>query len=393
MYSGYCNICTDDKTLIGITYGCNSVLVMENNIMYRSWADMLNALYKNLFNSRCDLSEIRITYYYMDVPVTIFKIGYNKGLVIYNDENYIRAYSISPQHAVVDLAYCKIIENNKSNMEIIKNPFLDNVNIYENKNSKNVDKNNNSIAVDTKETKNNNIRHKTFLEKAKIKTQEKTEKIAKYNDNKNVKKQEETKQQPQENIKELKLVNDMQPKEKIRIFESDKTCYTKIKHDIEKGSIKIENINPCFKVKYLVFKVLESRNSINFTNNDNINAEFDLFNTLYDECNKNSQEKCCSKQKIYIPHNYQYMSNDKKEEYARKYKMTLKQFEDKYINGIIDDDLIENHINKIPKTHEKQDVASDGDASSSDSENSDFNSSDKPKIDTNFTNLISEYNK
>ena len=199
--------------------------------------------------------------------------------------------------------------------------------------------------------------------------------------------------------------------DKLRVFESDKFSYVSIKRDLEKGALKREDINPCFELKYLIFKVLESRNSIDFTKNDNISTEYELFKILYDECNENNQNNCKPIVKVYIPHNYQYMSKERKEEYARKYKMTLKQFEDKYVNGMVDDDIIENHINdpssnslnknkdmeKIVINASKSIVVDIDDQTPyiSDIEDDETNDdlSNSPKIDTNFMALTKEYNK
>ena len=105
-----------DQGYTMITYGNNEIIPTDRECRFSNLADMFNVLYKNLFSLRIDLLETRVVFYYRDVPVTFFKLAFNKGLVLYNDDNYIRPYSISPPHTGIDFAYCKMVEANQNSV-------------------------------------------------------------------------------------------------------------------------------------------------------------------------------------------------------------------------------------------------------------------------------------
>lgn len=143
-------------------------------------------------------------------------------------------------------------------------------------------------------------------------------------------------------IERDKRVEQFRRNEKFKMFESDKGSYIKIKKDIDSGLIKASEVHPFFALKYQIFKLLESRKVINFSKNDNIVDEYKLFRELYEECDEDNQKnnkKCDPVKKVYIPHNYQYMTDTDKELYANKYNLTKTQFEEKYINTMFDDGL------------------------------------------------------
>jgi hypothetical protein len=192
-----------------------------------------------------------------------------------------------------------------------------------------------------------------------------------------------------------------------------------MKNDIEKGTLKQNQMHPYFVIKYQIFKILEQRGKINFSSNSNISQEYEIFNELQNVCNEKDEDDTKIDQsicKVYIPHNYHYMSQDKKEDHAKKYKMTLQQFEDKYINYMMDDDIIEKHINngslqtQASQTNnvkeivsEKKDISidldnkspniSDGEFDNTDDTDDSDGEIDKPKIDQKFLELTKEYNK
>jgi len=84
------------------------------------------------------------------------------------------------------------------------------------------------------------------------------------------------------------------------------------------------------------------------------------FFEMHDECSKcddrddldefddDDFDKSCDKidsrhqMKVYIPHNYQYLSDDKKEAYAKKYKLSRDEFEKRYVNDYVDTTLVLN---------------------------------------------------
>src|SRR5581483_8177583 len=123
--------------------------------------------------------------------------------------------------------------------------------------------------------------------------------------------------------------------ENLNIFASDKKSYVKIKFDVENGFLKKDQIHPLFVIKYQIFQILESRGVINFLSDEQIKTEYDIYITLYDACKEENEDNEDKEKKasVWIPPNYHYLTDEKKEEYATKYKMNRAEFEDKYINN------------------------------------------------------------
>ncbi|AEJ34440.1 hypothetical protein MIMI_L204a [Acanthamoeba polyphaga mimivirus] len=127
-----------------------------------------------------------------------------------------------------------------------------------------------------------------------------------------------------------------------------------MKKDIDSGVLKPENINPMFSLKYMIFKILDSRLAIDFNSDQNIQQEYVLFNELFKECvdnnedNKNNMDNeedsdesdiesdsdldDSKSQNIEIPYKYFYLPVEEKESIAKKYGLNVSEFEDKYIN-------------------------------------------------------------
>ena len=219
--------------------------------------------------------------------------------------------------------------------------------------------------------------------------------------------------------------------DKMKIFESDKMSYVQMKKDLADGKLRTDDIHPFFVLKYDIFKVLDSRQTIDFSCGKNISNEYDIFMELYESYMDDNDDDQMTN--VYVPHNYNYMTPEKKTEHAKKYKMTRQQFENKYVNCMVDDDIIENHIKNscngssepvnsekglitdindnnlnIPQTNNLKkdklckttDTSSDSscdsscDSSGDISDTDDDSSSDSlPKVDDRFLKLTQEYNK
>ena len=390
------NVINDTTVMVSI---CDNSAYDEyhHKIICQSLTDAVFESYNLLIRMKSNLSNMRITILHFHIPITIFKLGYNKGLVLYNEDNYIKACSIVPSFAPIDMAFCRMMDSvyDKQNgmdnypLQVLLTKLVQpmsetmtNTNMLVEKSASSVNPmgevNPQKIGSNITATKNSGsvhaskTRHTNLLEKAKN-VQEGPEKVKIVTPKKD--RGFDEKFETKKETERTERIEAKRNNENLKVFTSDKKSYVLIKKDLENGSLKRENMNPYFVLKYQIFKILELRKSVDFTNDDNIVQEYELFTSLYDACDDNAKEDCSlinpkPIEKIYIPPNYQYMTKEKKEEYAKKYKMSLKQFEDKYINCMLDDDIIENHINNpenntktpnLSKVVEVDDKADDSD--------------------------------
>lgn len=350
--------------------------------------------------------KMKLASYCTSIRLTVFNLKFDGGLILWNDDNYIRVTSLYPEYMVLDLSLGK----HYLNVGPIEIPQGDgstkNLSLF----PKKINSENKDVFPDQNnfESKKDTNRHSKIFERAlQVNTHKK--------ENKNKKQHERPKNQSIRQNSSINSDDKIPPlvtnNQKLKIFDSDKRSYIKIKQDLEKNNIDQNDIHPCFVLKYNIFKILEGRKSIDFMSNDNIRKELELFQELYDECDDNSDDENDKNipQKVYIPHNYNFMDDDKKEEYAKKYKMTKKQFEDKYIKCMMQDDIIDNHINNagphelsqpetITNNKEKNDILEinnkplESDISSLDSDE-ETESDDSDSIDTNFIELTKAYNE
>lgn len=353
--------------------------------------DTIVQLYNILFGSNeINLIDIQIVCYYMGIPVINFNLGNDNGLILYNDDNYIRICALFPEYNVIDTAYTKFITS-----RIRKYPSIsDNTNKFQR--AAPIDNNNNNIKTYKYTAPINNI--KTSKHTVPVNNNKKYMFDRKNTDrNCNTRNSINSKKNVKNGSK-LEDINNLSTddninydfSEQIKIFESDKRSYFLIKKDLDDDVLKRDQIHPDFVLKYLIFKVLELREAINFASNSNIDNEFEIFSNLYEEYQKDN-EVDEPPHKVYIPHNYNYMTPDEKDKYAHKYNMTRQQFENKYINIIVEDDDIFGKINdkNIEEINDDTDNKSDTD-DKSDTGKPDDNP--KPKIDPGFLELIKEYN-
>lgn len=274
-----------------------------------SLEDMVNVLYHHLVDNKIfSLENITVIQYYQDFPIIKYYLKiHDNTLILYNENNHIQLISLFPEYTAIDNFFIKEYQN------VI---LMDKQKI-------------NPYPTKTLETPKNG-RHQSLLARANIVKQSIQNQL---NEKKNLSFDDDF-----ENLKEKQRNERIEygkNMEKFRIFESDKKSYVRIRNDIEKGLLKKDDIHPAFILKYQIFKILEERNSIDFGSDDKINEEYNVYNDLYNVC-QDDDDITEPTNKIYIPHNYHYMSDEKKEEHAKKYKMSRKEFEDKYLNSIID---------------------------------------------------------
>lgn len=115
-------------------------------------------------------------------------------------------------------------------------------------------------------------------------------------------------------------------------FLCDKKSYFKIKDDIDANIIKEIDINSDFLIKYDIFKILDSRDQLKKNIDTDLQNEYTLFTdfyNIYEEADDIITESKKPIMAIYIPPRYEYMTDQQKEDYAKKYKMTRIEFESK----------------------------------------------------------------
>ena len=109
-------------------YGKNYRIIDSQNSTFCDQANIYNLeeiilnLYDYLFHIRnVNLDSLQIGCFYMNIPVSIFKINFNNGLILYNEENYFKAVSICPELTATDLLLQKIFCNQTTNIVPKKN--------------------------------------------------------------------------------------------------------------------------------------------------------------------------------------------------------------------------------------------------------------------------------
>ena len=330
-------------TILYHNNGTDSVIASDTIIQ-----NVLNTFYSLIYSgaTQCNDCALHVSYGSLSSITSIFKLKYENGAVyMYNNLENIKISSLFPSMVV----YESFISNNKN---------------FHNQLARD---NMNTIIPTVKTPSTETLKHQKInpvllatLPKTRASIRIPHPSINKQTPNPPINKQTPDKQIPdkqipdkQQNIKKINdvITNDNQHfgnDKGLPIFESDKKSYSQMKQDILQGIIKVDNINPSFIYKYHIFKVLETRNAIDFTNNQSIKKEYDIFKELQDECEKDEcEEDACAKDtckpspmekvNIYVPHNYSYMTPDQKEHYAKKYKMSQREFEENYINTFHDD--------------------------------------------------------
>lgn len=133
-------------------------------------------------------------------------------------------------------------------------------------------------------------------------------------------------------LKKKLFIKKEQEEEKRNIFKSDKKTYRMMRDDIKLGRLPREQISPLFKLKYPIFEFLDSKNLLG--PDGEIGEDYFMYTFLHQE--QNPPENIYSKQNLYIPHNYNFLSDDEK----AKYSHCIDQ----------KDDMIEQFINSSSNT-------------------------------------------
>lgn len=325
------------------TYGYNSNCLTET----------IYAVYDILSRDDVPIHQIKICSLYNTIKLTTFNLAYCNGLILYNEIDTIRASSLYPEGRILDSVIEKKlsvgftpIANKKFDPIIFGNkittqpvpyrkpnictvpqqsrkpiPSASDPVMYGNKFNELFAANDNQsgIIYNTEESQSDSDSEELAppLEKNRPHDEE-----------------FETKRE----INRLNRIESTRSAEKMKIFIDDKKTFQRIKSDIDSGKLHPDRIHPIFAAKYEVFELLDSREAIDFTTNDNLDAEYQIFNEYMEYCLEESDDDMMNTPKkqddIYIPHNYSYMSTDDKQKYLKKIKMTQEDFETEYAGKI-----------------------------------------------------------
>jgi len=431
-------------------------------IKLNDFSEALSHLYSIIsMTGPTHINNYVVIVFYKWLPIATFKPIYQNGLYLIDNDNRIRVASIYPQAIIYDTHLTKLFANTDKSLnsmnhkdENIRLPEMGSAtnkqpkvhapplsNIYSiaelltPKPTPVPNKEEITIADHPSTTSDSVHRHTKMANNEQIYNQAKKNNTL----NKDIKVVPKVSRQfdeafelKKEEVRNQKL-EQFRRNEKFNTFESDKKSYLQLKKDIENGLIKSTEIHPYFILRYHIFKVLELRGAINFTNSDHILTEYNLFTDLYeayeedndqdtrsaslatDTIDTTNTEPCvrCKPAKSikpYIPHNYKYMTDSNKEAYAKKYKMSRREFEDKYASSIFADDLglaqsmSSNEKSKTepkiePKTESKPDLISEsrpesvlGSDSEADDDSDNETDQDTPtsRIDPAFLELMKQ---
>ncbi len=298
-------------------------ITVENNKLYSfSKCYNLDSVLTTIYNLiLCEKSldiidQIKITKYYFDFPLNTFNVKFTNTIIIYNNNTTLSTSELYQEYIPFD----NILKTYNINKKVYTDKKLDN--------------NNHSNSFTNNYVKK---RHQKFLTKT-IRTNNLTKKNSQNNQN-----------------NQKKFNHDNEPiyeNKHLRLFESDKRSYKLIKNDVENGKLKKEDINPYFSDKYMIFKLLETRNCLNLSNDGNIKEEYKLFNELYQLDNDENMKEDNIVPKVYVPHNYHYMTISQKENHAKNYGLTIEEFENKFLQGCCDDTSVDDIIFKTQRVLE-----------------------------------------
>lgn len=258
----------------------------------------IQCIYLLLIEQHILPSELTVKQYYLNILSNEFNVKHNDSLFLYNNETSIKVQILYPEFYYFSNIFTK------------RNPII------------------NTITKKT-ETAIGTIKSQTPIEPKKNPKVE----IPK-NEMKLVKKKVT---QPLVSKEDLTSFNLKIPEvdKKLSQYISDRESFRKIRNDIELGKMNINDIAPWFSMKYTIFSILDSRGSINFNNKNDyplIEKEHELFEIMLEATeDKEDDIKIELDQNIYVPHNYNYLSDDEKNDIASKYNLSRMEFEEKYV--------------------------------------------------------------
>jgi hypothetical protein len=367
------------------------------------------------FSKICKKYIIGIEHTIWNMLIVSYNIKYeNEHIYMYNDHENIRISSLYPLYSIFEMNVTRSFKNGTTK-NIIRNTVANNNRI------KSANYSRASLVTHVDPLSHETIRTQFASQQKDIEPFVAPSKN-RYNGgqithNKNWLDKKQLEKKNIQNIQNTSNTNDLlKPNESLRIFESDKKSYLLMKLDINNGILKANEINSYFYDKYQIFKILDSRNAIKFNNNDDIKNEYKLFLDMFECCDElaeNVNVKATeinppdNKADIYIPHNYKYMTNDQKNTYAKKYKMTAHDL-DKYIATT--KDSVEERIygnephSTVQKTDESnlivqntedvskpKEVLKDDDIKFESSETDDSDESDDETTKENIKNMMLNY--
>ena len=322
--------------------------------IYPNLYTVIEALYIKYYNKK-SYDNLTIIHYYMNIPYSTYNIKYDAGLVIYNNKTQINILSTFPEFTSLD-NYINIQQvsilpptNNIPNRQTIPLLPIDPSTNIQNRQTIQVLPIDPSTNMHNRQTmpvspiyQSTNIHNRQTISVPPINP---SNNISNLNTETSdvIKKSNKVKSGISSNTiynkaNEVRCGDNVciAYNEKLRIFSSDKKAYVLIKNDIENGKLREADINEIFIDKYRIFKILDARKTINFASDLNIKNEFLLFSELIEVKEEIEEtETKLDAASVYIPHNYGYMDKNKKEEYAKKYNMSLEDFEAKYISSDI----------------------------------------------------------
>lgn len=394
-----------------------------NSNIYESLKDLTIGLYNIIHNNISSIKLIKIASYYESMLFTVFEIVYEHGLIIYNTDNRIKISSIFPEAIILDTIIEKLLPRNIKTNPISSNSpprvvtahnikkseldYCDSIPDLKNErtvpNIKNILPKKMPTGFSQKSVIAKNAISESKNRKKAIPTEEELDKqkMDQFDEEYELEREK----------KRLDRIKDEQQIKLINIFITDKKMYPLVKADIAIGKMKQELIHPNYIMKYQILKILEDRSVINFNTDTNIQEEFTLFSDLYDSCMEDIIDKKTADSpglNVYVPHNYEYLSEHEKNECAKKYNMNRIEFESKHVaknsadDMIIDmqirneknNDVAENILNNIQKISDykskiesifESDTESDSDT---DSDSESTSESD----DTDIKQLLLNYN-
>lgn len=250
---------------------------------YINLSDLVVELYNHIYvNGITNLSLINIDSYFMSIHIANYKIMYNECLYMYNHENLIKVLSLYPEFMFIDS------EIKKKFMDIQPKTFKNVLNTHIPQIKKNCG-----------QTKTRKLVKKDVIPDEKFVT-------------------------PKENPLNID--------QELMTFESDKSSYILIKKDVAAGKYNIDEMHPCFILKYQIFEIMEMKGILNLNSNENLQDEYTKFYELYNECGEDEVSDASENDKIYVPHNYYYMTSEEKENFVKGFDISLQEFEEKYLN-------------------------------------------------------------
>jgi len=249
-------------------------------------------IYEHTIKYKIDPNVISINHYYLTLYHQTFRIKYDKGLIMFNENNKFKLSSIFPGLTVFDKTVSKMIKNRsglemKEIVPLKETPSLKMKELIPSRETPSLKMKElipsretpplktsgliPSLKLDEVAPEKKNIYHDIFA------NEEKTEDTISDDVNITFSKR---------NNDPDNLLGGTVTNEILNNFKCDKESYAKIKIDVDAGNIDVDELFPPFVSKYLIFSILENQCHIDFMTNNNLEREYGLFKILHDEISK-----------------------------------------------------------------------------------------------------------